>query len=67
MAEALSGKLFTPYLRCVTGLIGSSAFCTSNNINNNTFLLDLGATTYIISNKDLFINKSLTPIITFIS
>ena len=42
------------------------AYITSH-INNNTFLLDLGATTYIISNKDLFINKSLTPTITSIS
>ena len=36
-------------------------------INNKTFLLDSGATTYIISNKDLFINKSLTPTTTSIS
>ena len=34
-------------------------------INNKTFLLDLGATTYIISNKALF--KSLIPITTSIS
>ena len=34
-------------------------------MNNKTFLLDLGAITYIISNKALF--KSLTPITTFIS
>ena len=34
-------------------------------MNNKTFLLDSGATTYIISNKDLF--KSLTPTTTSIS
>ena len=34
-------------------------------INNKTFLLDLGATTHIISNKALF--KSLTPTTTSIS
>ena len=34
-------------------------------INNETFLLDSGATTYIISNKALF--KSLTPTATSIS